>query len=113
MTATRTPAPSDYQHPSKNHTAVKAECRKWLEKNNPGMLWWGVPSGKFGRSGMPDVYCTGLSTGPHRSFWLEIKTGRGVLSGLQYERIEALRAAGDVVFVVHSLGELKGALGIV
>ena len=73
-------------------------------KTVPNCFAWKIHGGRFGTAGMPDVgvICHG------QSIFFEVKQPGKKTTLIQRLRHEELREAGAMVWVVHSVEEVRG-----
>lgn len=76
-------------------------------KNNTGAAKFGKHFVRFGKKGMPDIY--GLLRGGY-FFALEMKTGSGVLTPDQVDKIAHIQKLGGLVAVVKNASEGIGCV---
>lgn len=96
------------------HTALKNEVKRLLLAQGPSVEILDLSS----RSGVdrnlkdwPDLYATGLLQTAKGAMWVEIKVKPDKPSQGQLDKIERLRAAGDVVVVAYRVEDVMKALG--
>lgn len=69
-----------------------------------GAIVFNIHGHRYQKSGIPDFYCAvGSGAGGEWSGWIEVKVGKGAVSGLQVIRMKDLLRRGVPAFVVRWL----------